>query len=141
WQNTITYRYKRINYGSADPLFLQGAEEMVLQNINYTGHEDDAGDFNIGFHTSGNRMDSRVSLKTGKKIANAQKLDAIRIYQDITEFKRYEFTYKPGQFNKTLLDSVKEFRGNQFFYAHGFEYYNQGLTYSGTPQELDFSMM
>jgi RHS repeat-associated protein len=51
----------------------------------------------------------------------------VQVLYDDELVKSFKFAYKEGNFFKTLLDSVSEFRSGQYFYSHQFSYYDGQL--------------
>ncbi|HCQ15304.1 MAG TPA: hypothetical protein DIU20_03520, partial [Cryomorphaceae bacterium] len=134
WGNYITYNYTHLNNTTQGDI-KSGGKAVLLNNIRYTGDASGEGKYKVEFVTSGNRIDATVSLKSGRKEVDGRRLETIKIlyYNTATttqEIRRFEFQYTEGDFFKTLLSSVEEWRSGKKFYEHNFEYYSEDLTYS-----------
>src|SRR5690606_21772719 len=88
------------------------------------------GKYALVFNKSYHRQDATMSLKSGVKELDDAILNSISVQYDGNEIKKYTFQYEEGSFFKTRLLSLKEYRNNQFFYEHVFDYYSGNLTYN-----------
>lgn len=133
WGNNIIYTYAKKQHTiganpSLNPLKNNGWT-LILSKINYTGFNQDPGKYEVVFESSENRIDATVSMKNGFKVLDEHRLDKIVVNYDGDEVKHYRLYYGSGDFEKTRLDSVTEFRSQKRFYSHDFEYYSGTLTY------------
>ena len=133
--NNISYTYeKNTNFTAASGTNanLNGGTLFNIKNINYTGYNTTAGLYEIRFLTSstGNliRKDPTINARLGLKQIDPYLLTSIVIKKtnSTTPIRSYQFNYKDGEFQKTLLDNIKELdaQGNEF-YKHTFDYYNE----------------
>ncbi|WP_417588811.1 SpvB/TcaC N-terminal domain-containing protein [Owenweeksia hongkongensis] len=136
WGNTINYSYSKSTVTPGVTSIKNGGVSMVPGSIQYTGHGSDLGKYEIVFVTSSNRSDATISMKLGIKELDQLKLDKVRVLYDGAEVKRFEFNYGTGDFAKTLLNSLDEYRSNSLFYSHEFSYYSSALSY-GNKQTIE----
>ncbi len=134
WGNNITYNYTTYHNNSSGNI-KSGGKQRVLGNIRYTGHGTTAGNYEVVFETSGNRMDGRVMMNLGEKLLDDRQLDAVKVnyYDNGTpqEVKRFDFHYINGDFDvHPLLEKVVEYRDQKYFYKHTFDYYNGDLRFN-----------
>lgn len=130
WGNTVTYEYDKTQYTGNSSSIKNNGTYIVPQVINYTGFNGADGKYDINFITSGNRRDGTVSMSYGTKVVDDRQLDKITVEYDGVEVKNFRFDYTPvGDFYKTRLNTLGEYRGNELFYEHTFEYYPGDLSF------------
>lgn len=132
WGNEIRYNYDKVDYASSSNGLKKNGVEMVPSSIDYTlsSHAPNLNNYSVEFVSSNNRIDATVSLNTGTKIVNDHRLNSIKVKYNGTEVKRFDLQYGTGDFSKTQLQKIKEYRHQNFFYEHAFEYYSRGLTFT-----------
>ena len=133
WGNHIKYYYHKDEMTvSADPTLnpiKDGGVFLILDRIEYTGFNQDPGQYKVVFESSANRLDATVSMKTGFKVLDDHRLDKIVVKYGSSTIKDYRLYYSEGDFRKTRLDSIAEYRKGSRFYAHDFEYYSGSLSF------------
>lgn len=130
WGNTVTYQYDKTQYTGNSSSIINNGWYIVPEVINYTGFNGADGKYDINFITSGNRTDGTVSMNYGMKVVDDRRLDKITVEYDGDEVKNFQFDYtQPGDFHKTRLNKLGEYRGTTLFYEHIFEYYPGDLSF------------
>lgn len=133
--NNILYNYdKNTNFisNTENNTNLNGGTSFNLKKINYTGYNDNPGLYEVQFITNkdGNlvRKDPTINARLGLKQIDPYLLTNVIVKKtNSTDFIRsYQFNYKEGEFQKTLLENIKELdaKGNEF-YQHTFDYHNE----------------
>lgn len=133
--NNITYSYeKNTNFaaGSGVNANLNGGTSFNIKKINYTGYNNTPGLYEILFVTKNTgsiiRKDPTVNARLGLKQVDPYLLASIVVKKtnSTIPIRSYQFNYKDGEFQKTLLENVKELDSNgKEFYKHTFDYYNE----------------
>ena len=128
--NFVKYDYViQKHKGVSDPNAAEGYQ-IYIKKITYTGFNGEAGKYSVEFirdreKGESQRIDVSIMANYGFKQVTADLLREIKIKYNNEIIRSYELKYKTGAFNKTLLDSIKEYDANgEFFTAHGFEYYD-----------------
>ncbi len=145
WGNNYKYSYLQEDALADTNGIKDGGSARVLNQIIYTGWEDpngqdpnEQGKYFIKFNSSRHRKDATVSLRLGVKELDERRLDSVEVFYDGyggTKVKTWRFGYTEGDFFKTLLQSVAEYRNGEFFYEHEFEYHEGDLSFS-SPQTV-----
>ncbi len=122
--NTITYTYQSPSYSSG-PLSI--GKTLYPESINYTGHDDEAGKYNVTFSLQNEiKTDARLSCNYGFPVSDGSLLDNIKVSYDGETIRSYSFDYTTGAYNKTLLQAITELDAdNEEFYTNSFQYYNE----------------
>ncbi|WP_084625894.1 SpvB/TcaC N-terminal domain-containing protein [Flavobacterium soli] len=132
--NNIKYSYSngtlaQASTGNLAPL--AGGRMFNISKINYTGHNNSVGMYEIEFkRTSATsltiRKDPTIDARLGLKLIDPCKLEEIIIRRTgSTQIRKYKFNLKEGEFQKSLLEYVAEFNAtNVEFYRHTFDYHN-----------------
>ncbi len=136
WGNTVHYTYSQTTESGHSNPMKNGGIAHVLTKIEYTGYGSDRGKYSIDFESTKDRVDGTISLRLGVKELHDRRLNTIRVSYDGTETKRWELSYSTGDFYKTLLTRLTEYRSGQEFYHHDLEYFEKDLTYGNT-QRVD----
>ncbi|WP_421750896.1 SpvB/TcaC N-terminal domain-containing protein [Croceimicrobium sp.] len=147
WGNYIDFEYENfVASGSND--VLNGAEELLIKQIRYTGFEGSTNidppyliEFN---YKSGVRADARVSYRTTKKLGTFKILESISVAfdpdintsGDEEEIRNYTFGQTSGDFGKILLSSITENVAETEFYTYDLEYFQNDLEYSSSVQKV-----
>lgn len=138
WGNQINYTYQRVTDNDQREITGFG-KQVLLKKIDYTGYNNTAGAYSVQFTYSAGRKDALISMNTGVKELNNHRLDKIEVYYNTTKTKEFQFGFVEGDFGKTLLQEVQEYRNGNFFYKHRFKYYEGDISY-GPAQELQSSI-
>lgn len=138
WGNYIDYSYQHISYSNQTGIKKDGLA-VYPNEVTYTGHNGVDGNFKVVFNLNTNtdyRKDARVSMNTGFKIVDDQLLDNVSVYYKQQKIREFKLHYGYGDFEKTLLSSIEEFRNGQSFYDHTFNYNQVGQISFGAPQTI-----
>lgn len=131
--NNIKYTYSKTVTASnltGDKASLSSGTIYNIDKINYTGFDNTTGLYEIYFKRSPFtilRTDATINARLGIKMIDPCKLEEIIIRRtgSSSMIRKYTFSLKQGEFQKTLLDNVAEFTSNDTeFYRHTFDYYN-----------------
>ncbi|UPQ78287.1 hypothetical protein M0M57_11725 [Flavobacterium azooxidireducens] len=128
--NSMKYYYTKETIGSISGVNsnLAGSIFYYLSRITYTGFQDDDGGYSVEFiPTSTYRPDITIDSKLGVKLVNTKLLNTIQVKHQNELIRRYNLNYDPGfsKFGKNrLLSIVEADAGNNEFYRHEFEYYD-----------------
>lgn len=135
----------------------EASRETYLDAIDYTEHPSSSAKYHVALiRDDGTRPDKVVNGRPGFKVVTRHLLRAIRVEFNpgggAQVVREYVLTYKPGQFGKTVLDTVKLYgaggctpalgaftppacNGAAFFNQHSFTYFDEtdGLAGFGAP--------
>lgn len=117
---------------------LNGGNIFRLKKIYYTGTNNTKGKYNVEFiNETTPRTDISINARLGMKQIEPYRLNSIVIKNVENTIRSYDFSYKYGEFDKSLLDyiSEKDSLGNEF-YKHTFDYYNDVKDKEGAPVVL-----
>lgn len=134
--NTTRYYYApEIGTGLANGKV--NGHQLYLSKITYTGMNGADGKYSVIF-TRVKRdpvlhPDVTIAANLGFKQVTAHLLKNIQVfYNGSTKVRSYEFTYKLGAFQKTLLQNIREFDSqDNFFTQHDFTYYDEVTSGTG----------
>ncbi|MBK9760379.1 MAG: hypothetical protein IPO90_10525 [Flavobacteriales bacterium] len=101
-------------------------QQIYPKKIWYTGLGEARGKYSVEFDLdAASRPDKQVNCRLGFKEVTANRLVGIRVKYNNELIRWYELGYQIGPFNKSLLDSIREYdREGDLFYAHSFEYHD-----------------
>lgn len=127
--NFISYDYDTVSDIGVNGGRVEG-REIYLNAIQYTGHGNEKGLYEVSFERDrelgeSRRRDVRITATHGFKRVVADLLRKITVTYKGELVRSYELRYQEGQFFKTLLQDITEF--DQLaapFYTHSFEYFN-----------------
>jgi len=124
--NRIRYDYQRI-VDSRPGSDLKG-HNRYLRNINYTGHGDERGAYDLVFHLNtgaARRADAFSDCGLGFRQTTASLFNRVEVMMGTTTLRTYEIDYDTGPFGKQLLQRITHRdRSNHVFYSHDLNYYN-----------------
>ncbi|MDR2235913.1 MAG: hypothetical protein LBE92_07295 [Chryseobacterium sp.] len=136
-KNYIKYAYDTLRY-SASGAIGNGGKEMYIKKIEYTLNEDDAAlkKYTVDFgYDAAQREDVQVDGRLGFVRVTSKRLGNIQVLYDGTKVRSYEFKYKTGAFNKSLLETITEKKADdQVFYTNRVEYFNTIESSQYTPE-------
>jgi hypothetical protein len=128
--NNMKYYYTKETVGSTTGINgnIEGGIFYYLNKITYTGYQDEDGGYSVEFiPTTTYRPDITIDSKLGIKLATTKLLNTIQVKHQNELIRRYNLNYDPGfsKFGKNrLLSIVEADAGNNEFYRHEFEYYD-----------------
>lgn len=131
--NTMKYTYTNSIYSSGTGINtnLNGGNVFQISNISYSGYNDTDYKYDVQFirtPTTFIRQDASISARLGVKQVEPNFLNEIRVRNinpsTSNVIRKYTFEMGYGKFGKGQLKSISEYNGNQFFYKHTFDYYN-----------------
>lgn len=140
-QNSMQYHYDQISDTdtTVSPNKFLGTQ-LYYNNITYTGTGDSDGPYKVTFSRTGRisesgnwanmnyiRPDFPLNAKTGAPVVTTTVLDHVSVSLNNNEIRKYQFSYTPGAFDKTLLTQVQQYGPNGEVFAnniHKFCYYN-----------------
>ncbi len=123
--NSMSYEYQSVTYSDA-PLS-SGKSTLYPKNINYTGYNNESGNYNINFSLQENtKSDAHIFCNYGFPVSDASLLDQINITYNGDTIRSYQLDYITGGYNKTLLQSISELDAEgEEFYSNSFQYFNE----------------
>ena len=107
--NEMYYTYSPRTYYA--PNSSNASRQLLLRNINYTGHKptDEPGRYTVHFvYADQDKLDAVTSARFGFLEADAALLDHIVVDYDGHPIKYYVFGYRQGAFGRTLLCNIIE---------------------------------
>lgn len=131
--NYVTYQYTKTLRNVVQGGSLKGSQ-IYLSTIRYTAWRDDKGKYSVQFfRDSTTRQDIEVSGRLGLLTVSADRLAKIEVYdQNGKLFRSYNFDYKHGVFNKSLLIGFNEAdEQKKVFYTYGLRYFDDVATSGG----------
>ncbi|HET6213524.1 MAG TPA: SpvB/TcaC N-terminal domain-containing protein, partial [Micromonosporaceae bacterium] len=127
--NFMRYHYAKQNDTGLSPGIDMG-RNLYLQRITYTGAGTTEGKYAVTFFRDRElneplRVDKIIDARGGFKRVTADLLRRIDVTFDNALVRRYDLSYAPGAFAKTLLRTITQFdRNGAPFTAHQFTYYD-----------------
>jgi RHS repeat-associated protein len=128
--NNIQYQYTKVE----DVGLIAGTVlgyNLYLKTIYYTGYNKESGPYQVNFIRDrdlkeSRRIDVSIDARGAFKKVTADLLRKIEISYQKDKIRSYEFKYKQGAFQKTLLDSISQYgiKGT-LFNTHTFDYYDE----------------
>jgi RHS repeat-associated protein len=133
--NTVSYSYAKVS----DSGVSGGATgyQLYVKTIAYTGQGSSDGPYAVSFKRDRDlgeprRTDVQIDARGGFKQVTADLLRKIEVRYNTNLLRSYELVYKPGAFNKTLLDHVVQYGSDgSKFNQHSFAYYDEARDSSG----------
>ncbi len=128
--NNIQYQYVRVD----DVGLMAGTVlgyNLYLKAIYYTGYNKETGPYQVNFIRDrdlkeARRIDVSIDARGAFKKVTADLLRKIEISYQKDKIRSYEFKYKQGAFQKTLLDSISQYGAKgTLFNTHTFDYYDE----------------
>ncbi|MBA5630351.1 SpvB/TcaC N-terminal domain-containing protein [Moheibacter lacus] len=105
---------------------LNGGKQIYISNIEYLAPHS-SNKYNVSFtrDTSPSRPDKSINGRFGFKQVDAHLLTKIDVKYGTSQIRSYEFTYKTGIFNKTLLgEIIEKNESGAEFYRHKLDYHD-----------------
>ncbi|MGE5576613.1 MAG: SpvB/TcaC N-terminal domain-containing protein [Syntrophothermus sp.] len=149
--NTVDYEYSQIeDIGVGDGTVVGGTADygaervpgvqLYLKAIRYTGTAGHPGAYSVNFLRDRDlkeprRPDVTIDARAGFKVVTSDLLRKIEVKFGDQMIRSYEFKYREGAFQKTLLETVVQYgQDGREFNRHSFTYYDEvssGGAYNG----------
>jgi RHS repeat-associated protein len=127
--NTVRYHYLKVEDKGVVNGTVNGYQ-IYIDKITYTGYNGSDGKYSVVFKrdrqlSESKRKDISIMANLGFKQVTADLLRKIEVQFEGVNIRSYELKYRPGEFYKTLLESISEFDSKGvLFNTHELEYYN-----------------
>jgi len=136
--NGISYQYDKVTDTGISGGTVDGFQ-LYLRTIDYTRINGTAGPYTVTFVRDSQlpgysrRPDVTIDCRGGFKMVTAELLKRIDVNYQGQLVRRYELSYDPGAFHKTLLESITLYgEDGAEFHTHKFEYYDEIRDDSGS---------
>jgi RHS repeat-associated protein len=126
--NNIIFKYYPDNITTESP---ESSKDLYLETIVYTGYGNSEGKYSVIFkRDDGSRKDRIINCRGGFKMTTRYRLSSIDVKFEDNVIRSYQLQYKYGEFNKSLLESIKQYgvgglESGKLFNQHQFDYYNE----------------
>ena len=130
--NCMKYNYTNttLNVSSGINENLNGGRIFDINRISYSGYNDSDYKYDVQFIKTAPiiRQDASISARLGVKQIEPYFLREIRVRNinpsTSNVIRKYTFEMGNGKFGKGQLISISEYKDNEFFYKHTFNYHN-----------------
>jgi RHS repeat-associated protein len=147
--NYMTYHYTK-STNNSNGVAGDGGIQLTLDSINYTGYAANNGDYKVEFNSLVN-LNKTISGRNGFLEFKDKFLTDIVIKYNNQFVRKYYFKYKPGVYQKKLLESIADITDSSFstknvqcveptqypnVLVHCFDYYEEDSLSFGSSKDL-----